>query len=46
MFLLPMTCPSKQRIHVLWVLPDIQSAQDIIFWVNWGIAPEEFSMQT
>lgn len=45
-YLLKMTCPSTQRIHVLRVPPDIQSAQDAICWVNWGIAPEEFSVQT
>lgn len=45
-YLLKMTCPSTQRIHVLRVPPDIQSAQDAICWVNLGIAPEEFSVQT
>ncbi|RCJ20517.1 hypothetical protein A6770_31370 [Nostoc minutum NIES-26] len=45
-YLLKMTCPSTQRIHVLRVPPDIKSAQDGICWVNWGIAPEEFSVQT
>lgn len=45
-YLLKMTCPSTQRIHVLRVPPDIKSAQDAIIWVNWGIAPEEFSVQT
>ncbi|MBD2490739.1 DUF6745 domain-containing protein [Aulosira sp. FACHB-615] len=44
--LLKMTCPSTQRIHVLRVPPDIKSAQDGISWINWGIAPEEFSVQT
>jgi hypothetical protein len=45
-YLLKMTCPSTQRIHVLRVPPDIQSAKEAIFWINWGIAPEEFSVQT
>ncbi|MBD2486850.1 hypothetical protein H6G77_04645 [Aulosira sp. FACHB-615] len=45
-YLLKMTCPSTQRINVLRVPPDIQSAKDAICWVNWGIAPEEFSVQT
>ncbi|BAZ51806.1 hypothetical protein NIES4103_44640 [Nostoc sp. NIES-4103] len=45
-YLLKMTCPSTQKIHVLRVPPDIQSAKDAICWVNWGIAPEEFSVQT
>lgn len=45
-YLLKMTCPSTGFIHVLRVPPTIQSAREAICWVNWGIAPEEFSVQT
>ncbi|RUR75278.1 DUF6745 domain-containing protein [Chlorogloeopsis fritschii PCC 9212] len=44
--LLKMTCPSTGRIHVLRVPPEIKSAREAISWVNWGIDPEEFSVQT
>lgn len=45
-YLLKMTCPSTGYIHAMRVPPDIQSAREAITWVNWGIAPEEFSVQT
>ncbi|WP_445243401.1 DUF6745 domain-containing protein [Microcoleus sp. AR_TQ3_B6] len=45
-YLLKMTCPSTGFIHVLRVPPDLESAQEAIRWVNWGINPEEFSVQT
>ena len=45
-YLLKMTCPSTGFIHALRVPPDIESAQEAIRWVNWGINPEEFSVQT
>ena len=45
-YLLKMTCPSTQFVHVLRVSPDVQSAKEAISWVNWGTAPEEFSVQT
>jgi internalin A len=45
-YLLKMTCPSTGFIHALRVPPDIESAQEAIRWVNWGIDPEEFSVQT
>ncbi|MFQ4143472.1 DUF6745 domain-containing protein [Chlorogloeopsis sp. ULAP02] len=45
-YLLKMTCPSTGFIHVLRVPPDIKSAREAIVWVNWGIAPEEFTVQT
>jgi len=45
-YLLKMTCPSTGHIHALRVPPDIESAQEAIRWVNWGIDPEEFSVQT
>lgn len=45
-YLLKMTCPSTGFIHVLRVPPDMESAREAIRWVNWGIDPEEFSVQT
>jgi hypothetical protein len=45
-YLLKMTCPSTGFIHALRVPPDLESAQEAIRWVNWGIDPEEFSVQT
>ncbi|MEG4105264.1 leucine-rich repeat domain-containing protein [Microcoleus sp. S13_C5] len=44
-YLLKMTCPSTGFIHVLRV-PHLTSARKAIRWVNWGIDPEEFSVQT
>lgn len=46
MHLLKMTCPSTRYIHALRVPPEITSAREAISWVNWGIDPEEFSLQT
>lgn len=45
-FLLKMTCPSTNLIHVLRVPPDITSARAAVQWVNWGIDPEEFASET
>ncbi len=45
-YLLKMTCPSTGFIHALRVPPNVESARDAIAWVNWGIDPEEFSVQT
>ncbi|MEG3840923.1 DUF6745 domain-containing protein [Microcoleus sp. herbarium14] len=45
-YLLKMTCPSTGFIHALRVPPDINSAREAIKWVNWGVDPEEFSVQT
>lgn len=45
-YLLKMTCPSTGFIHALRVPPDMNCARDAICWVNWGIDPEEFSVQT
>ncbi|MBD1934530.1 MULTISPECIES: DUF6745 domain-containing protein [Cyanophyceae] len=45
-YLLKMTCPSTKFIHVLRVPPDVVSAREAIRWVNWGISPEEFAIQT
>jgi hypothetical protein len=45
-YLLKMTCPSTGYIHALRVPPDLNSAREAIRWVNWGIDPEEFAVQT
>jgi hypothetical protein len=45
-YLLKMTCPSTGFIHALRVPPDVNSAREAIRWVNWGVDPEEFSVQT
>ena len=45
-YLLKMTCPSTNHIHATRVPPNIQSAREAIQWVNHGVDPEEFVMQT
>jgi hypothetical protein len=45
-FLLKMTCPSTRFTHVLRVPPDVESAREAIRWVNGGIEPEEFLVQS
>ncbi|MEH2274093.1 MAG: DUF6745 domain-containing protein [Nostoc sp.] len=45
-YLLKMTCPSTGFIHALRVPPEMKSAHEAICWVNWGIEPEEFAIQT
>lgn len=45
-YLLKMTCPSTGFIHALRVPPDINSAREGIRWVNWGVDPEDFSVQS
>lgn len=45
-YLLKMTCPSTGLMHVLRVPPTVRSAREAIRWVNWGTAPEEFSVQS
>jgi hypothetical protein len=45
-YLLKMTCPSTGFIHALRVPPNISSAREAIRWVNWGIDPLEFAVQT
>ena len=45
-YLLTMTCPSTGFIHALRVPPEMQSAKEAITWVNWGIEPEEFAIET
>jgi len=44
--LLKMTCPSTGFIHALRVPFYLISAREAIRWVNWGIDPEEFSVQS
>jgi leucine-rich repeat protein SHOC2 len=46
MVLLKMTCPSTGHIHILRVPPEITSAEAAITWVNHGIHPDEFAVQT
>ncbi len=45
-YLLKMTCPSTGYIHALRVPPNINSAREAVRWVNWGIDPEEFAVET
>jgi leucine-rich repeat protein SHOC2 len=46
MVLLKMTCPSTAHIHILRVPPQMVSAEEAITWVNHGIHPDKFSVQT
>ena len=46
MVLLKMTCPSTGHIHVLRVPPEMTSAEAAITWVNHGIHPDKFTIQT
>jgi leucine-rich repeat protein SHOC2 len=46
MLLLKMTCPSTMHIHILRVPPDLVSAEAAITWVNQGIHPDDFAVQT
>ena len=46
MYLLKMTCPSTGFIHFSRIPPDINSARTAITWINWGIDPEDFSVQS
>jgi leucine-rich repeat protein SHOC2 len=41
-----MTCPSTQHIHIPQVPPEMESAEAAIIWVNHGIHPNEFAVQT
>ncbi|MEH2075257.1 MAG: DUF6745 domain-containing protein [Nostoc sp.] len=45
-YLLKMTCPSTSFIHTLRVPPNMKSAREAIRWVNWGVDPEAFGVQT
>ncbi|BAY19684.1 hypothetical protein NIES21_55490 [Anabaenopsis circularis NIES-21] len=44
--LLKMTCPSTGFIHVLRVPPNMVSARDAIRWINWGLEPDDFIIET
>ena len=46
MVLFKMTCPSTGHIHILRVPPEMTSAEAAITWVNHGIHPDEFAVQT
>jgi leucine-rich repeat protein SHOC2 len=46
MVLLKMTCPSTAHIHILRVPPEMVSAEEAITWVNHGIHPDRFTVQT
>jgi leucine-rich repeat protein SHOC2 len=46
MVLLKMTCPSTNHIHILRVPPEMTSAEAAITWVNHGIHPDRFAIQT
>jgi leucine-rich repeat protein SHOC2 len=46
MVLLKMVCPSTAHIHVLRVPPTMTSAEAAIVWVNHGIHPDDFAVQT
>ncbi|MBV6621923.1 MAG: hypothetical protein KI793_03045 [Rivularia sp. (in: Bacteria)] len=45
-YLLKMICPSTGDIHVLRVPPQMKTAREAITWINWGIPPEDFAIQT
>jgi leucine-rich repeat protein SHOC2 len=46
MVLLKMICPSTKHIHILRVPPEMTSAEAAITWVNHGIHPDKFIIQT
>ncbi len=46
MVLLKMICPSTKHIHVLRIPPEMTSAEAAITWVNHGIHPDKFIIQT
>jgi leucine-rich repeat protein SHOC2 len=46
LILLKMTCPSTAHIHILRVPPEMTSAEAAITWVNHGIHPDQFFIQT
>lgn len=45
-FLLKITCPSTNHIHVLRVPHTMTSAEEAITWINHGIHPDNFAVQT
>ncbi|BAZ10689.1 hypothetical protein NIES4071_25120 [Calothrix sp. NIES-4071] len=46
MCLLKMVCPSTGHVHMLRVPPDMSSAREAIGWVNWGVEPKDFAVQS
>jgi leucine-rich repeat protein SHOC2 len=46
LMLLKMVCPSTNHIHILRVPPELTSAEAAITWVNHGIHPDKFSIET
>jgi leucine-rich repeat protein SHOC2 len=44
--LLKMTCPSTAHIYILRVPSDLVQAEAAITWVNHGIHPDKFAVQT
>jgi hypothetical protein len=46
MLLLKMTCASTGHIHILRVPPEMTSAEAVITWVNHGMHPDRFTVQT
>ena len=44
--LLKMICPSTGQVHAMRVPPEVNSAREAVRWVNWGMDPEEFIIQT
>ncbi|WP_295613636.1 leucine-rich repeat domain-containing protein [Chamaesiphon sp. GL140_3_metabinner_50] len=44
--LLKMSCPSTGHVYILRVPPDMTSAEEAIVWVNHGIHPDRFTIQT
>lgn len=44
--LLKMVCPSTNSIHILRVPPEITQAREAIRWVNHGVDPEDFVIET
>jgi hypothetical protein len=45
-YLLKMTCPSTNHIHVLRVPPHLTSACEAIRWVNWDVDSETFAVES
>ncbi|WP_310486814.1 hypothetical protein [Chamaesiphon sp. VAR_69_metabat_338] len=44
--ILKMTCPSTGHIHILRVPPGLMSAEAAITWIDRGIHPDKFTVQT
>jgi hypothetical protein len=45
-YLLKMTCPSTGSIYALRVPPKLTSAKEAAIWINWGVDPESFAVET